>query len=360
MRNKIIILFLLTLVFSCGSKRSVITKKAKSTKEQSKAVALKNTEDPVANKAVKNPKIVKSKRKAKVSSKVFANATAKYIDTYKAIAQEEMQLYSIPASITIAQGILESGSGKGRLSVEANNHFGIKCHNWTGVKIYHDDDEAQECFRKYNNAKYSFRDHSLFLSGRKRYQDLFKLDPKDYKGWAKGLRAAGYATDKKYPEKLISIIERYQLYKYDDLSQDLEVVLPVKKTLPSKKVVIPKVGRLVKATANKEVETTKTAKPTAIIEEANKLKEAAVYNQPVKVEETYNAPVQETVITKPNLVVTKPYQVIDKVTKHEVVKGDTLYNISKRYNLTVTELKALNNLSNNNIFLGQKLKVSKN
>jgi hypothetical protein len=127
-----------------------------------------------------------------------------------------MQLYKIPASITLAQGILESGSGKGRLAVEANNHFGVKCHTgWNGGKIYHDDDASQECFRKYKDASYSYRDHSLFLTERSRYSDLFRLDSDDYEAWAKGLRAAGYATDRRYPEKLISLIERYDLSKYD-------------------------------------------------------------------------------------------------------------------------------------------------
>jgi flagellum-specific peptidoglycan hydrolase FlgJ len=128
-----------------------------------------------------------------------------------------MRESKIPASITLAQGILESGSGRGRLSVEGNNHFGIKCHGWTGKKIYHDDDASQECFRKYDHANSSFEDHSKFLTGRGRYAKLFKLRPGDYKGWAKGLRAAGYATDRKYPEKLISLIKRYNLDKYDDM-----------------------------------------------------------------------------------------------------------------------------------------------
>jgi flagellum-specific peptidoglycan hydrolase FlgJ len=139
-----------------------------------------------------------------------------YISKYASIAKAEMQESKIPASITLAQGILESGSGKGRLAVEANNHFGIKCHGWKGAKIYHDDDRSQECFRKYQKAELSYRDHSEFLTGRKRYSKLFQLKPDDYKGWAKGLRAAGYATDRRYPQKLISLIERYELYKYDD------------------------------------------------------------------------------------------------------------------------------------------------
>ncbi len=138
-----------------------------------------------------------------------------YIEQYAAIAKEEMELYGIPASITLAQGILESGAGKGELVQKANNHFGIKCHDWKGQKVYHDDDAQGECFRKYSLPKFSYRDHSLFLTGRKRYTDLFKLPKDDYEGWAKGLRRAGYATDKKYPQKLISLIERYKLYTYD-------------------------------------------------------------------------------------------------------------------------------------------------
>ncbi|WP_298353310.1 glucosaminidase domain-containing protein [uncultured Dokdonia sp.] len=138
-----------------------------------------------------------------------------YIEQYATIAKEEMELYGIPASITLAQGILESGAGKGELVQKANNHFGIKCHDWKGQKVYHDDDTQGECFRKYSLPKFSYRDHSLFLTGRKRYTDLFKLPKDDYEGWAKGLRRAGYATDKKYPQKLISLIERYKLYTYD-------------------------------------------------------------------------------------------------------------------------------------------------
>ena len=139
-----------------------------------------------------------------------------YIDKFAPIAQAEMRQYQIPASITLAQGILESGVGFGRLAVEGNNHFGIKCHRgWNGGKMYHDDDLKGECFRTYDDPAESYRDHSVFLSGRQRYAFLFKLNKKDYIAWAKGLKKAGYATDPKYPKKIISIIERYKLYKYD-------------------------------------------------------------------------------------------------------------------------------------------------
>ncbi len=139
-----------------------------------------------------------------------------YIDTFSEIAQLEMKAYGIPASITLAQGLLESGYGKGELALKTNNHFGIKCHKgWQGDYDFHDDDELGECFRKYNHPMYSFRDHSNFLTTRSRYAFLFNYRNTDYKSWAKGLQKAGYATDKKYPQKLIYLIEKHELYKYD-------------------------------------------------------------------------------------------------------------------------------------------------
>ena len=256
MSRIIIILCIGLLVFSCKSKKGIITKKSS-----------------------ENTKEVEAKQKDKEKDvKVYASNTERYIDFHKATAQNEMSLYGIPASITLAQGILESGSGNGRLSVEANNHFGIKCHDWTGKKIYHDDDEKQECFRKYKDAKYSFRDHSLFLTERKRYSKLFKLKKEDYKGWAKGLKAAGYATDRKYPQKLISLIERYNLHEYD-----------------------------------KEV-----------------LGDAYV---------KYENPEQQERIT------------------YTVVKGDTLYSISRTFNITVKELQNINGLSDTALNVGQELVV---
>ena len=138
-----------------------------------------------------------------------------YIDQYKDVAIEQMKRYGIPASITIAQGIFESGAGQSELAVKANNHFGIKCNGWSGRKSYHDDDERGECFRAYDNAYESFEDHSKFLSSRQRYCSLFNLKKDDYKGWARGLKAAGYATNPKYADRLIEIIQLYKLYQYD-------------------------------------------------------------------------------------------------------------------------------------------------
>ena len=142
-----------------------------------------------------------------------------YIEKYKDEAIRQQQKYKIPASITLAQGLLESGAGNGKLARESNNHFGIKCHGvWQGEKVYHDDDEKGECFRKYDNPFQSYEDHSLFLTTRSRYAELFDLKITDYKGWANGLKKCGYATDKAYASKLISIIELYNLNKYDTAS----------------------------------------------------------------------------------------------------------------------------------------------
>ncbi len=139
-----------------------------------------------------------------------------YIDEFHRIAQKQQEKYNIPASITLAQGLIESGAGRSQLAQKSKNHFGIKCHDWNGSKVYHDDDEVQECFRKYEDVKDSYEDHSLFLVGRPRYKELFTLRTTDYVGWAHGLKKAGYATDPNYAYKLIDIIERYELYKFDD------------------------------------------------------------------------------------------------------------------------------------------------
>lgn len=205
--------------------------------------------------------------------------TQDYIQTFAEIAQYEMRAFGIPASITLAQGILESGSGKGELTLKTNNHFGIKCHaGWEGEFDFHDDDAKGECFRKYNHPMYSFRDHSIFLSTRSRYAFLFNYKRDDYKKWAHGLRQAGYATDRKYPQKLIAIIERYDLHKYDEAV--------VENGLP-----------------------------------------------------TVREPRQYDVFT------------------HKVEKGDTLYGISKRYDISVDELRRLNNLNDNVISIGQVLNI---
>lgn len=140
-----------------------------------------------------------------------------YIEMYAELAMKEMARTGIPASITLAQGCLESDNGNSRLAVDANNHFGIKCHDWTGKKVYHDDDEKKECFRKYGDAYQSYIDHSEFLMGKSRYAELFELKPDDYKRWSTGLQKSGYATSRQYASLLIRIIEDNQLYRYDQM-----------------------------------------------------------------------------------------------------------------------------------------------
>lgn len=233
--------------------------------------------------------------------------TVDYIGTYKDIAIRKMEEYKIPASITLAQGILESGNGLSDLAKKSNNHFGIKCHSsWKGKKVYHDDDRRGECFRKYPSAEGSFNDHSKFLTGRGRYEFLFDLRPDDYKAWAKGLKKAGYATDRKYPKKLISFIENFELYKYDDLVLDDRAY---KKYAKAHALEIPEETRVV------------------IVEEEEKKSSGRV---------AYRT----------------------RIATYKVDKGDTLYSIARDHDLTVDELKELNKLRSNHLSIGQELIVS--
>jgi LysM repeat protein len=151
-----------------------------------------------------------------ITAQTLNTAYLSYIEQYHLLAEKQQKEYGIPASITLAQGLLESGAGKSFLSISSNNHFGIKCAEWTGDKMYHDDDEKGECFRKYNEVVDSYEDHSAFLRNRSRYASLFMLTQTDYEGWAFGLKKAGYATDPTYAYKLISIIETYELQKFDN------------------------------------------------------------------------------------------------------------------------------------------------
>jgi len=162
-----------------------------------------------------------------LSLSFYLNATSnlskkEYVSVYEKIAIQQMNQYKIPASITMAQGILESGSGNSTLAKTANNHFGIKCHtDWKGEKVYLDDDAKNECFRSYSKVEDSYIDHSMFLITRKRYESLFYLSLSDYKGWANGLKSAGYATNPKYAEQLTQLIEELELYKLDGSSNSL-------------------------------------------------------------------------------------------------------------------------------------------
>jgi len=195
-------------LISCGSNKKTVTYKHYNPKKYNKAVVVIPKEDLDDARAVFN----RIKNIAIDPSLV----TLEYIDDFAPLAMIEMNRYKIPASITLAQAILESKSGMSELSLKSNNHFGVKCHkDWQGKKVYYDDDVRHECFRKYNHPIGSFKDHSLFLKNGKRYSFLFRLKKDDYKGWAYGLKKAGYATDPRYPQKLIKIINNYHLSQYD-------------------------------------------------------------------------------------------------------------------------------------------------
>ncbi len=246
-------------------------------------------------KPVKAPDKVISPEKDKI---VKVYSTNGYIERFKGIAVEEMFKSGIPASITLAQGMLESANGNSSLAREGNNHFGIKCHGWPGKTIYKDDDAVGECFRLYNSAEDSYRDHTEFLK-RQRYAFLFKLDRNDYKGWAQGLKQAGYATNPRYAELLIGIIERYGLYRFD----------------------------------SGETQVAKEQREEKVIEQIAEKTPEEKKTEPEK------AP-----------LVMKIY---------EVVAGDTLYSVSRRFGLTVEELKVLNSLNGTDLKPGQLLLVSK-
>ncbi|WP_426583289.1 glucosaminidase domain-containing protein [Mucilaginibacter sp. R-33] len=248
--------------------------------------------------AKRNNSIIQKANKDAIANYRSYNSL-EYIDRFKAIAIQEMNQYGIPASITLAQGLFESGAGNSDLAKYANNHFGIKCtSDWTGKSYYKDDDNVNDCFRVYDNPEDSFRDHSAFLK-RKNYAKLFELDKNDYEGWAYGLKKAGYATNPKYPQLLINIIVKYNLDQYD----------------------------------RPEGEIAKIKREDRVLSQIN---------------DSIGKPVQDTLSKTPP---------DDKI--YTVKQGDTLYNISKRFGITVDDLKALNSMSDNGIKIGQKLVVVK-
>lgn len=267
------------------------------------------------------------KQAKKANPDALSYTTLSYIDAFKGVAVEEMNTYGIPASITLAQGILESGSGNGSLAKYANNHFGIKVTSeWKGKGYYKDDDRKNDCFRVYKDARQSYKDHSEFLK-RKRYSALFQLDKNDYKNWAYGLKQAGYATNPKYPDLLINLIEKYQLHQYDQSESEKQKIIREDRVFTE-------------INANIPVEQKKFA-PVA-------------------------TPPSKQVITTPDstadtpVVSTPVYTSSSNSSKYYTVKqGDTLYNISKRYNLTVEELRAINNLLDSGIKIGQQLQIVK-
>ncbi len=196
------------------NRKKVVVKTKSEIEKQNKPIVEKTILSKPANPLLKKEETEILVATSNIS--VSKNTVEEYIGLYAPVAMQSMKTYGIPASIKLAQGILESGSGNGTLCRTANNHFGIKCKDeWLGETVSHTDDAPDECFRKYHSALESYNDHSEFLANRVYYKNLFTLDQSDYTAWAKGLKKAGYATDPRYPQKLISIIERYKLYEYD-------------------------------------------------------------------------------------------------------------------------------------------------
>ncbi|MFB3386530.1 glucosaminidase domain-containing protein [Flavobacterium sp. LAR06] len=299
MIKKILLFFIVAVLASCSSSKPAIATTKKQAAVQRPRTVTTKKQTPVKPIGKNYPSTNNTTEVIQSTSKTTVTSTSinDYVLQYKDIAMGNMQKYGIPASIILAQGILESGAGKGDLALSANNHFGIKCHkDWLGESVRHDDDSAQECFRKYREASESYRDHALFLVGKNRYASLFTYEKDDYKAWAKGLRACGYATDPNYPDKLISYIERYNLHQYDCQITG-KTYVAINKSAP-------------------------TRKPSYDVASDPKI--------------NMNS-------NDPNL--------------YEVQKGDTLYSISKKFNVMVDDLKQKNNLSDNALSIGQKLKV---
>ncbi|MNY03358.1 Exo-glucosaminidase LytG precursor [compost metagenome] len=240
-----------------------------------------------------------------------------------------MNKYGIPASITLAQGIIESGSGNSSLAKYANNHFGIKCTSeWKGKAYYKDDDQANDCFRVYKDARESYKDHSEFLK-RKRYSFLFELDKNDYKNWAHGLKQAGYATNPKYPDLLINVIDKYQLYQYDQPESEKDKLKREDKVFSEINANIP----------NEKKKFTPVDTPPS--KQIVKTPDTLTISAPVATTDTATVQPDITPIFKP--------------ASYTVKQGDTLYGISKRFKIGVDELKTLNNLTDTGIKIGQKL-----
>lgn len=275
-------ILLASVLFSCSSKKTVAVKNNSGTEKYT-------------NKHNKHTSTT-----AKKSSPTSVSGYS-YIDQYKDIAIREMNQYGIPASIKLAQALLESANGNSYLAKEANNHFGIKCGGiWKGKSIAKDDDNPNDCFRVYDNVEDSYRDHSQFLL-RKRYEKLFTLDKNDYKGWAYGLKEAGYATNSRYPELLIDLIERYDLKKFDSpepvLDKEIREIR-VEKMIENKSI------------TDKDIPSIQIKSPVAM-------------------------------------------------RVHEVKTSQTLYSISKLYGVSVDQIKKLNGLTSDNLYVGQLLVISK-
>ncbi|QJD95809.1 LysM peptidoglycan-binding domain-containing protein [Mucilaginibacter robiniae] len=290
MKKIVVLLMAAALLSACSSRKNLVKSSSATTATAYSGISKEE--------ARRNNELIRNENQQAITAYSSYTVT-QYIEHFKKIAIQEMNLYGIPASITLAQGLFESGFGNGELARVANNHFGIKnTSDWKGRVYYKDDDRPNDAFRVYNNPEDSYRDHSEFLK-RKRYAHLFELDKNDYQSWAYGLKEAGYATNPNYPQLLINAIQKYQLDQYDRPEGEIQKIKREDRVL---------------AQINQNIG--KAVKDSLIL----------------------NAPTNKL---------------------YTVGTGDTLYNISKRFGLTIEELKTLNNMADNDIKIGQKLVVSR-
>ena len=249
----------------------------------------------------------------------LAQSPEAYIQKYSSVAQEQMRKYGVPASITLAQGILESGSGKSKLAAEANNHFGIKCHDtWNGATMHLDDDAPNECFRKYKSVEQSFEDHSIFLK-KPRYEELFALEITDYKGWAQGLKKCGYATSSTYAKNLIDLIEKHELTQFDTEQKPNE----------HSAIVNISNNRIKYVSAKKKESLADLSKRTGISEHL-----LAKYND---LEEGHSFKEKE-------IVYLQPKRFKGSVKEHKVKRGENMRDISQQYGIRIRSIERKNKL----------------
>lgn len=296
-----------------------------------------------------------------ILSTLFAQSKSQayinYVQNYYKLAMIQQKEHGIPASITLAQGLLESGAGMSELARKSNNHFGIKCHDWGGEKTYHDDDERGECFRKYDKVLDSYEDHSAFLKNRSRYAFLFELSPTDYQAWAHGLKKAGYATDPSYAYKLISLIENYDLHQYDIQKLDVKQIAEVDKNQqrssnhPIGTVSAYRVHEIYKNNGVKFVVSMVGDTYASLSEELNiSEKRLRRYNEINEFTELL--PGTQVYIRYKKNKASRGYS-------HHVVRaGDSMYSIAQNYGIKIEKLYKLNEMPyHEGAKLGQVLKL---
>ena len=292
-------------------------------------------------------------------NKDFEVAVKLYIATYREIAVKEMMEYRIPASITLAQGIYESNAGRSRMATEANNHFGIKCHKeWEGNTFFQDDETQNECFRKYSNPEESFRDHSYFLSQRDRYKPLFNLKITDYRGWANGLKACGYATNPQYANHLIKTIEDYQLYQLD--VADFSIVF--NDSVVSARDSIRETGTVAKFDLfaegpGKRMVYLNNGLQFIIFRKNDNIKDVAkAFHVSERKIRKFNDMKKDAPLVAGQMVYLEPKKRRGAIAQHFVKPGETLYTISQSYGVELGQLYKINKLKTGRpVKQGQKI-----